>query len=161
MPCPKCQVNPGAHSFVNLGMTPNGISVFYTCPAKAKDYKDEPNFVSYFKAHLEEAEGKPWIWIFDCQGFTQKHTSSIETGKGLIRLLDERHKNILQAVYMVHEAWHFHALFSMLKPFIKKEARKKMIQLTGSTLEILVKLEKAGIPMNMLSCLRKIPPGSL
>ena len=155
MPCTKCEKNPDAHSFINLGKTPSGIRVFYTCPAKAKDYVDEERFVEYFAAHLEEVEKEPWIWIFDCQGFTQKHMSSLHTGKGLIRVLDENHKDVLQAIYMIHEAWHFHALFSMLKPFIKKEARKKTFQLTGSTLEILVKLEQRGLPMSMLQVLRE------
>lgn len=157
MRCPKCITNPDAHSFVNLGKTPNGVSIFYTCPAKAKDYRDEPKFLEYFEAHLSEAEGQPWIWIFDCQGFTQKHATSLSTGKGLIRLLEEKHKHMLQNIFIVHEAWHFHALLSVLMPFVKKEARKRMHQLTGSTLEIMVKLEKQGIPMNMLSCLREAP----
>lgn len=157
MACPKCQVNPESHSFVYLGKIPNGVSIFYTCPAKAKDYKDEQNFLHYFSAHLAQAEGQPWIWIFDCQGFAAKHVTSLSTAKGLVHILQEKHKHFLQGIYIVHEAWHFHALLKVIMPFIKKEARKRIFQVTGSTLEILTKLEQQGIPMNMLSSLREVP----
>jgi hypothetical protein len=152
--CPKCAAVPGSHSFEKLGVLPTGVSVFYTCPAKAKDYKDEANFVDYFKYHLKEIGNNPWVWIFDCHGFSTKHMTSMETTKNLVHLLQNEHTHILQAIYLVQEAWHFHTFMKMALPLLKTNTRQKLHQIKGGTLEVLVELEKRGIPMNYLQCLR-------
>ena len=157
MGCQKCQSLPGSHSFVRLGRLPSGISVFYTCPAKAKDFKDEPMFLGYFATHLETTENKPWIWIFDCQGFGKEHMTSLATVKGLTNLLQTTYKDSLQDLYIVHEAWHFHLLLSAVMPFVNKKFRKHLHQIKGSTLEILVEFEKKGLPMSLLAPLREPP----
>lgn len=157
MVCSKCQSLPGAHSFVRLGTLQSGVTVFYTCPAKAKDYKDEPQFLSYFAAHLQETENKPWIWIFDCQGFGKEHMTSLETVKGLTHLLQTTYKDTLQDLYIIHEAWHFHLLLKAILPFVNKKFRKHLHQMKGSTFEILVQLEKQGLPLSLLQPLREPP----
>lgn len=156
--CPKCDILPGSHSFDKLGVLPSGVSVFYTCPAKAKDYKDEDKFIDYFKYHLHETGNQPWIWIFDCHGFGVKHMTSMETTRSLVHLLQNEHTHTLQAVYLVQEAWHFHSFMKMALPLLQKQTRQKLQQIKGNTLEVLVELEKKGIPMHLLQCLRHPVP---
>lgn len=152
--CPKCAIIPGSHSFERLGVLSSGVSVFYTCPAKAKDYKDEDKFVDYFKYHLKETGQHPWIWIFDCKGFGTKHMTSLDNTKALIHLLQHEHTQTLQAVYFVQEAWHFHNFMKMAMPLVQKQTRQKLHQIPGETLEVMIELEKKGIPMHLLQPLR-------
>lgn len=156
--CPKCAIVPGSHSFEKLGILATGVGVFYTCPAKAKDYKDEDKFVDYFKYHLKETGKDPWIWIFDCQGFGAKHMTSMENTRALVHLLQNEHTHTLQSVYLVQEAWHFHSFLKMAIPLLHKQTRQKLHQIKGHTLEVIVELEKKGIPMGYLQCLRQGAP---
>lgn len=154
MPCPKCEIDPKAHSFEKLVQLKNGTNVFYTCPAKATDYRDEPMFLTYFKHHLELPGKNPWIWIFDVHGFGLKHCTSMDTMLGLMKMLETDHKDTLQAIYFVNESIHFHNLLTLIKPFLKKEHKARMHSIKGNSLHTLTELEKRGIPMTALSCLR-------
>lgn len=155
MPCSICITQPDAHSFLSLGKTPLGVTVLYTCPAKAKHFVNNHTFLSFFEQHLEDVEGKPWVWVFDCQQMGMKHMTSLEVTRGMIDILQKKHAQNLQGLYIVHETSFFRSLFSMVLPFLKKETRTRIGILSSNTFESLVELEKRGIPMSMLSVLRE------
>jgi hypothetical protein len=153
MVCEACQKVPGTHSFSRIGKTNQGHHVFYTCPARAKEYGNAPNIVKHYKAHLDQTGSEPWIWIFDCTGFGLKHMSSLETGKALAKLIDEEYSQSIQGIYIINEAWQIKALIDIIWGLIKKTTRQKVHHVKGSTLEMIYNLEKVGLDHTSLSWL--------
>lgn len=145
MVCSKCATGRSAHSFENLGKTSSGVQVFYTCPARRDEFDDE-NFLEEFGKHLEETQQKPWIWIFDCKGYAAKHMLGLKDSLGLLRLFETTYKDSLHAMYVVNEAWYFHLFLKTVKPFMKPETKAKLHQISGSSLEAAVELNKREIP---------------
>lgn len=144
MVCEACLKDPKTHSFFKVGQTLDGKNIFYTCPAKSKEYGHAPNIVKHYKAHLDETGPYPWIWIFDCNGFGIKHMSSLEVGKALAKLIDEEYSETLHAIYIVNEAWQIKALIDIIWGLIKKTTRQKVHHVKGSALETIVSFEKLG-----------------
>ncbi len=144
MACQKCKQGRRAHSFESLGTIQNGVRVFYTCPAQREDFNDD-NFLEEFDQHLQATENKPWIWIFDCEGYQAKHMLGLKDSLGLLRLFETTYKDSLQAMYVINEAWYFHIFLKTVKPLMKKETQAKLHQISGSRLETAVELQKCGI----------------
>ena len=153
MPCKKCQEGRNAHSFENLGTLQNGVSIFYTCPARRSDFHDT-SFLPDFSKHLEETNGKPWIWIFDCQSYQAKHMLSLKDSLGLLHLFETTYRDSLKAVYIVNEAWYFHLFLKTVKPFMKQETKQKLHQISGSALEAAVELNKRELPFSISKRIR-------
>lgn len=154
MSCPKCAQGRNTHSFENLGTLQNGVTIFYTCPARREDFDDE-RFLEYFSQHLQATENKPWIWIFDCQEYQAKHMLGIKDSLGLLKLFETTYRDSLQAMYVVNEAWYFHLFLKTVKPFMKQETKQKLYQIQGSALEAAVELSKKGIPFAMSKRIRE------
>lgn len=150
MVCEACLKVPGTHSFSRIGRTAKGENVFYTCPARSKEYGDAPGIVKHYKAHLDQTGNEPWIWIFDCTGFGVRHMSSLETGKALAKLIDTDYSNTIQAIYIINEAWQIKALIDLIWALIKKATRQKVHHVKGSTLETITNLEKVGLDHHSL-----------
>ena len=145
MPCQKCKDNPNSHSFHHLGQTKNGCEIIYTCPAKTVGFDgSDPNFVYYFDEHLRMIHGKPWVWLFDCQGFKMEYMLSMSNLRQLVSYLNEKHTDYLQNSYILHAGWAFTQMMSMTTPLLKKETRKKIHVLPDNPLDLLVHLEKQG-----------------
>jgi hypothetical protein len=153
MVCEACEKVPGTHSFSRIGRTTKGEFVFYTCPARSKEYGNAPNIVKHYKEHLNETGNQPWIWIFDCTDFGLKHMSSLEVGKALAKLIDEEYSHSIQAIYIVNEAWQIKALIDIIWGLIKKTTRQKVHHIKGSTLETIYNLEKVGLDKPSISWL--------
>lgn len=154
MACQKCLQGRKAHSFETLGTLQNGVRIFYTCPAQREDFNDD-NFLEEFDQHLESTEGKPWIWIFDCQGYEAKHMLNLRDSLGLLHLFETKYKHSLQAMYVIHEAWYFHLFLKSVKPLMKRETRDKLHQISGSRLQTTIELQNRGIPFYPSKCTRK------
>ena len=94
--CQKCAIDPASHSFMYFGRGRGGERLFYSSAARARDYKESPEKLEQFKAHLDDAAGGPWIWIFDCAGLAIKHMSSLNFMKELEnKLMTHLPKHIL------------------------------------------------------------------
>lgn len=154
MSCEKCQKGQNAHSFEDLGTLQNGVRVFYTCPAR-RDYFYDEDFLHDFGQHLESTEQKPWIWIFDCQGYEAKHMLSLGDSLGLLRLFETTYRDSIQAMYIVNEAWYFHLFLKTVRPFMKQETRQKLHQISGSPLEAAAALSLFGIPFAISKRIRE------
>ena len=155
MVCKKCKQGRKAHSFEAFGTLQNGVQIFYTCPAQREDFNDD-NFLEDFGQHLEATGGKPWIWIFDCQGYEAKHMLSLRDSLGLLNLFETKYKDSLQAMYVINEAWYFHLFLKTVKPLMKKETQRKLHQISGSRLETTIELQKRGIPFHPSNVTRKL-----
>lgn len=152
MPCSKCKDAPGSHSFHHLGQTKEGYEIIYTCPAKTTKFDgSDPNFVLYFDEHLRAIQGKPWIWVFDCQGYKSEHMLSMHNLRSLVTYLYEKHDSLLQGSLVIHAGWAFSQMMQLVKPFLKKETRKKIRVLPDNPLDMLVQFEGLGFTSHQVS----------
>ncbi len=145
MPCPKCAESPNSHSFHPIGKTNQGYEIIYTCPAKTVQFNgSDPKFVFYFDEHLRAIEGKPWVWIFDCQGLTSNHMLSIKNLQALVDYLYKKHINLLQGSYVLNAGWTFGHMMNLAMPLLKKDARSRIHVLSERPIEALMELERQG-----------------
>ena len=155
MACPRCVELPDAHSFTYFGKM-NDISLYYTSPARAHDFKENAQTYSYYKNHVDSAKPGPWIWVIDCAGMKIKHYSSLEITRKLIQMLMAEHKGILQSIWIVHpNAW-MRTTINVMKPFLKAETLSKIKLLEGERTELYVGLEKAGLSGRPLQWLNTV-----
>ena len=144
MTCPRCQLVPDAHSFNYFGTT-NDIKYYYTSPARARDYKETPETLSYYKTHINAAKVGKWTWVIDCEGMQIKHYSSMEIIKSMIKLLLDEHKGYLVKICIIHPNTWIKTALTVMRPFLKKETIDKIQVIEGDKMELLVGLEKLGI----------------
>lgn len=151
MPCSLCAKHPNSHSFHHIGTTKQGYEIIYTCPGKTEGFDGkDPLFVHYFDEHLRVIDEKPWVWIFDCAGYTTHHMLSLENLRRLIHYLYETHGKRLHATYVLHVGWAFQSMFTFVMPLLKKETQKRIHVLSSKPLEALVRLEQEGFSPNQI-----------
>ena len=159
MTCPRCAIVPDAHSFNYFG-TISGTKYYYTSPARARDFKETPETLSYYKTHINQAKTGKWIWVIDCAGMQIKHYSSMEIIKNMIKVLLDEHKGFMQKICIIHPNTWIKTALTMMKPFLKKETVEKIQIIEGEKVELLVSLEKQGIkgqPMIWLLSVFSLP----
>jgi hypothetical protein len=143
MACPKCAVNPAAHSFHSIGAAP--LRLFYTAPAKATEIlRSHADFLT-FKTHLDTTRGSPWVWLFDCKGMTTKHFLPLSVCKELMQVFVAEHGDTLHGIWVLNPNVWFRGMIGMMRPFFKRGILDKIHFLDGDTLEVIVSLEKRGI----------------
>jgi hypothetical protein len=149
MPCGRCAVVPDSHCFLGLG-THNGITYFYTSPPRGHDYKETPDTLAYYKAHLDEAKTHKWIWIIDCKEMKAKHYSSPEMSKQMVKYLSTEHRGQLKEIWIINPNTWIRGLVAIIKPFFNKEITDRLQIIPKSGLELYMELETRG--MNGYPC---------
>lgn len=144
MPCKRCLEVPVAHSFKYFGELKD-MKLYYTSPARALDYKETPDTLTYYKSHIDDAKYTKWIWVIDCAGMQMKHCSSIEIIKKIMKILLEEHNGLLEQIWILHPNTWIKGAVTIMKPFLKKETINKIKILEGEKLELLINLEKTGL----------------
>ena len=87
MPCNKCQLRPGYHSFEFISKQ-NNINLFYTSPAKAQDYNEGEEKLKNIKIHIDEQTGgQPWTLILDCNNMKTKHYTDVSININIIKYI--------------------------------------------------------------------------
>jgi hypothetical protein len=87
MPCNKCQLRPGYHSFEFIGFH-NNTNLFYSSPAKGEDYNEGEERLKNIKIHIDEqTTGKPWTLIVDCNNMTTKHYTDVSFNINLLKYI--------------------------------------------------------------------------
>ena len=71
-------------------------------------------------------DGTPWIWVFDCKGFTLKHLVEINVSIGIISLITSRFLDNLQKVIVVNPYWIVQFTMNLLRPFMSDSLRLKI-----------------------------------
>lgn len=122
--CPVCERDPESHSFKNLGME-NGITYFYTCPAKAKRYDDADGIISHYDGVLSENK-TDWIWIFDGKGFNTKHLLEINVGIKLTKLITQKYSHSLKKIIIINPSWNIKLVLDLLYPFLNNSLKSKI-----------------------------------
>ena len=159
MPCSKCAEHPNLHSFHHIGTTKQGYEIIYTCPSKTHNFNGaDSKFVDYFDEHLRIIEGKSWVWIFDCRGYTMKHMLSIDNLRKLVSYLYKDHADRLQGSYVVHAGPFFNQMLKLALPLLKKDAQKRIHILPSQPLDALLHLEQEGFLTSQVGSFLKSSP---
>lgn len=134
--CVKCTSDPASYSFKKVS-DKNGVTVFYTNPAKAKIYKDHEEIVAHFDHTLERLGGRKWIWIFDGDGFDTDHMMEIKTGKNLATIIMEKYGDSLQEIKIINPSVHVKVIMKVIMPFLDKKVVSKIKMLDDRAYSIL------------------------
>jgi len=145
MSCKICQLDPKNHNFIHFGKTTEGISVYYTNPAKSKELIDTPEKFVFFKVHLDEAKSKgKWIWIFDCAGMRTEHFTSYQFTKSLMQELSNDQLDSIQGLWILHPNTWMRASIAFIKPLFKSELIQKIRVFENKRETLMLDLQKAG-----------------
>jgi hypothetical protein len=157
--CDRCRETDGrAHNFEYLGIVPNTQThLFYTCPANATEQQNTPQAIEAFAAHFQETEGKPWIWIFNCQGMkSNDYVQSGAAGKVKDILKGEAFQTC-QAVYVIQPSMAMKLLVKFILPFTSTHMRSKLHLCSLGPLDVYHRLQKVHVPSPILnSVMQKI-----
>jgi hypothetical protein len=161
--CTRCQVtNNKAHSFEKLGtLRDNVTNIFYTCPSQATEPDDSPDAFQYYMAHFQETEPHPWIWIFDCQGMKTKDLTKSTLARKLTEAVQTKYKDTLRGIYIINPIWSITSLFTLIKPFLHKEAKSRVHICSLGLIDTINKLENAGVYSHALQKLTKCVIGNI
>jgi hypothetical protein len=123
MPCNKCQLRPGYHSFEFIG-SHNNTNLFYTSPAKAHDHNEGEDKLKNIKIHIDEqTAGKPWTLILDCNNMTTKHYTDVSLNINLLKyIVADKYFN---GIWIIQPNVWIKGIITLLQktsnsPFIKK-----------------------------------------
>ena len=103
--CATCAKEPSAHSFKKVSEK-NGVCIFYTKPASATKYSDTVGTLSHVEHALSAIGNKKWMWIFDGEGFEAQHALELNTGRGILQLIEQKYGNQLQQILFINPSWH-------------------------------------------------------
>lgn len=103
--CATCAKEPSAHSFKKVSEK-NGICIFYTKPASATKYSDTAGTISHIDRALHAIGSKKWTWVFDGDGFEAQHALELHTGRGILKLIEQKYGNQLQQILFINPSWH-------------------------------------------------------
>jgi len=123
--CNKCVVDPASHSFRKIS-DKNGHCVFYTNPAKAKQYNDVEGILSHYDNALLQIGKKRWTWIFDGDGFETEHALEIKTGQGIAALINEKYGNTLEEIKIINPTIHIKVAMKLIVPFMSDLIKSKI-----------------------------------
>jgi hypothetical protein len=122
--CKKCAIDPTSHSFRKLSEK-NGISTYYTNPAKAKLYKDTEGILEHYNNALELIGNNKWSWIFDSDGFDLHHAMEIQTGIGIAKIT-VKYGNNLEEIKIINPTWYIKVMLTVVMPFLSDKIRQKI-----------------------------------
>ena len=160
--CPRCKENNKAHSFEKLGtLRDNVTNIFYTCPVQATEPDDSPDAFQYYMAHFQETEPRPWIWIFDCQGMKAKDLTKSTLARKLTEAVQTKYKDTLRGIYIINPLWSITSLFTVIKPFLHKEAKSRVHICSLGLIDTINKLESVGMYSHALQKVTKCILGNI
>lgn len=143
MPCAKCTVKPGYHSFVKFARVGNA-DLFYTAPAKTEDFNEDGMKLANIKLHVaEETASGPWIWVMDCADMGLKHYTEFSFNLGLLGLLNMDPN--LKEVWIVRPNIWIQTTVAFLQTFSSAAILRSIKWFDGSTLEIQSGLAATGL----------------
>jgi len=123
--CNKCTMDPTCHSFKKISEK-NGVSIYYTNPAKAKLYTDTEGILAHYDNALKQVGNKKWVWIFDSDGFDMKHALEVKTGTGIAELVTDKYAENLLEIKIINPTWYIKTMLKAVMPFLDKITRDKI-----------------------------------
>jgi len=153
MSCPACAANPDAHCFVRFGQI-GDVSLYYTAPSRARDYKESPVQLANMKLHLDSTKPHKWMLFVDCRGMLLKHVTSIQFSSSVSNIIVKEHNDSLQAIWILQPNHWVKGTLKLLRAIFGAESMKKIHLMEGDKLELYVSLEQKGLsgkPLQWLS----------
>lgn len=144
MACPLCAKTPTSHSFEYLGVS-GAVKIFYTNPAKATSTEPIQEKLVNIQHHLKGIGGAPWIWVFDFADASMKDYMGMDFTRMVTEVLDKEHGQTLQKIILVNAGSIVMGLLKVALATLKGRTIQKAVVLDGSKLEIVRKLETAGL----------------
>ena len=141
MPCEKCTEQPGYHSFNKFG-TLNDLTLFYTSPAKTKDFDLDGTKLSNILIDIKSQTDKPWGWIVDCRNMGFSHYTDFKFNMGILHHLSND-ENIVSVWILYPNVWVQTTLYC-LKNLFNSTIYSKIHFLEGSNIELLESMKKMG-----------------
>ena len=150
MPCPKCAVTPGYHSFISMGLllrSSNSSTLFYTAPAKTADFNEDGTKLANIKIHVSEECREPWIWVVDCGDMGLAHYTDFSFNWGLLGLLAA--DVMLQEIWIVRPNVWIRGVIAVLQTFSSAPILGRIKYFDGSPLELDGLLSAEGMEASM------------
>lgn len=149
--CERCAHQPGFHSFEKITDV-SGQQYFYCFPAHNKEsvrtHEDMLNFASHFPS-----EGT-WSLLFHMRGYTLSHMMPLPLAIELGRIVQDKHLNRLQRIFVIEGHWFMKFVLTCILPFLRSEMKQKFVFVSGSPLEVFATLREYGLSLKDLVCLR-------
>ncbi len=82
------------------------------------------------------------------------HMMPLTVALELGRIVQEKHLQRLQKVYVIEGSWFMNFVLTCILPFLLSEMKQKFVLVSGSQLEILAFLRNEGLLYQQLHCLR-------
>lgn len=151
MKCKRCQVTPHFHSFDYI-KTIGDIDYYYCFPAHNKESvqtrEDMHNFCSHFPTD------RKWSVVFHLNGYGLANLMPLPVAVEMGKLVDTKHQNTLQKVYIVQGSWFMQFLMTCILPYVRKDLCEKMVLINGSLLEVMTSLKDQGLQFSEIKMLR-------
>jgi len=123
--CEMCMKDPTSHSLRKISEK-RGISIYYTCPSKATQYKDTEGILNHFDRVIEANSPKKWALVIDGEGFDIRHAAETKTGRGLLNLMMNKYGEQLVNVKLINPSWHMKGALQMSDSLFTPEFREKL-----------------------------------
>jgi hypothetical protein len=134
--CAICAKEPSAHSFKKISEK-NGVCTFYTKPAAATKYDDTAGVIAHIDNALRAIGNKKWIWIFDSDGFEAHHAMALQTGRGILQLIEQKYGTYLQQILFINNSWHIKAVVKAGSMTLDDSLRSKIKMLDDRVYSVL------------------------
>jgi len=123
--CPRCAVDPTAHSFKKVADKQGGI-LFIAHPAKAKHYDDVEGMLQHVDRMLASIGARKWSCVLDGDGFDLKHAKEITLGKSLFELFMKKYSANVQNIHVINPTWHLEGIIKLAKMTLPAEMFEKI-----------------------------------
>jgi hypothetical protein len=133
-PCKICTIDPTSHSFQIIPSINQQINLFYSCPAKATKYFESEGVIEHFRSHLQKNNGKPWAYVLDCEGFTLRHATQIQTSMALVDMITGKYGDSLKKVWIINPTWTIQIMIRAMMPILTNRLRS-IIETTDMSLD--------------------------
>jgi hypothetical protein len=147
-----------AHSFERIGTLADGkTSIFYSSPRRIKLCNESPEqYIKNISEHLKESLPNPWIWIFDGKDMPPGSMVGASTGRRIADIIQNEYATTLQIIYVVNPTTPMRLLLGAIRPFLKKEANARIYMCSLGLIEVVNKLQGAGVTKDDLARIMKL-----
>jgi hypothetical protein len=128
--CPKCHINPNAHSFKILRSNNKDDikhTIFYTCPSEAEEYNDSDGILLHYENMLKMNGDKGWIWIFNCNKMEIKHSLELNTCRRIAQLISDKYMHNIKQIYIININFALNIIMNFLWPFLSDKLKDLII----------------------------------
>ncbi len=129
--CLTCSEISSAHSFEVVCSVPRTDNlkevVFYTKVANAIKYYDTEGILNHYENLLHIVNPDQWIWIFDCDQFSLKHSLEIKTAKNIAALISRFGK--VKKILVINSNIFINIVYKAIKTFLGDEITKNTVMI--------------------------------